>query len=218
MGNFAMDEVGEERKDIRMEVRFKNNLILKKLASRGIKSVAELCRKMKAPESFKVFVHNIINMQMAPITKKGVWRKQVKDLCSFLECSPEELFSLEQIDLVLSKNKAVVEMSFESIRNVLEQQHSEMPALEDVVGREQLRQLVSQILTTHLSPRDQLIIKNRFGFDDKEEQSLDEIGNTLGISRARVQQLEARAFRKLRRLAANDLLGFSSLHSLLNLD
>jgi RNA polymerase sigma factor (sigma-70 family) len=51
-----------------------------------------------------------------------------------------------------------------------------------------------------LSPREAFILRARFGIDDGREQTLEEIGHTLQLSRERVRQLEARALAKLRHL------------------
>jgi RNA polymerase sigma factor (sigma-70 family) len=51
-----------------------------------------------------------------------------------------------------------------------------------------------------LSPREAYILRARFGLDDGEERTLEQIGRTLHISRERVRQIEAQALEKLRRL------------------
>lgn len=53
------------------------------------------------------------------------------------------------------------------------------------------------ILST-LSPREETIIKQRFGFDNEKPKTLDEVGNNIGISKERVRQVENNALRKLR--------------------
>lgn len=53
------------------------------------------------------------------------------------------------------------------------------------------------ILST-LSPREETIIKQRFGLDNEKPKTLDEVGNNIGISKERVRQVEDNALRKLR--------------------
>lgn len=49
-----------------------------------------------------------------------------------------------------------------------------------------------------LSPREYFIIRKRFGFDAEGAQSLEQVGNLLGVTRERIRQIEKKALRKLR--------------------
>jgi RNA polymerase primary sigma factor len=53
-------------------------------------------------------------------------------------------------------------------------------------------------LISSLTPREQLILRLRYGLGGEEEHTLEQIGQWLGLSRERVRQLEARALKKLR--------------------
>lgn len=53
-----------------------------------------------------------------------------------------------------------------------------------------------------LDDKERVIIKRRFGLDEKEPQTLELIGKTLGVCRERVRQLEGKALNKLRKIAA----------------
>lgn len=62
-----------------------------------------------------------------------------------------------------------------------------------------LRQAMAKVLAEVLSPREREIIEEYFGFGNRRELSLTEIGAARGISRERARQLKERALRKLRR-------------------
>jgi RNA polymerase primary sigma factor len=49
-----------------------------------------------------------------------------------------------------------------------------------------------------LTPREEQIIKMRFGLDDGSEHTLEEVGHTFAVTRERIRQIEAKALRKLR--------------------
>ncbi len=68
---------------------------------------------------------------------------------------------------------------------------------EDVASRQQ--QQAARLVMTKLTPREQHILRRRFGLDGNgEEVTLREIGEELGLSRERIRQLEAIALEKLR--------------------
>ena len=49
-----------------------------------------------------------------------------------------------------------------------------------------------------LNPREQRILRLRYGLGGEEEHTLEQIGRTIGVSRERVRQIEARSLKKLR--------------------
>jgi RNA polymerase primary sigma factor len=74
-----------------------------------------------------------------------------------------------------------------------------MAELEDEEARAAIKRVVHGILTD----RERTVVVMRFGLDDGQPKTLDEIARALGVSRERVRQIEAQALRKLR--AAPDL-------------
>jgi RNA polymerase primary sigma factor len=71
-----------------------------------------------------------------------------------------------------------------------------------------LRECLLETLA-ELTPREQSIMRMRFGIDGASEQTLKEIGESFGVTRERIRQIEAKALQKLRESAkARDLLTF----------
>ncbi|MGH9478103.1 MAG: RNA polymerase sigma factor RpoD, partial [Terriglobales bacterium] len=60
-----------------------------------------------------------------------------------------------------------------------------------------LKEQTSQVLKT-LTPREEKVIKMRFGLDDGSEHTLEEVGQSFAVTRERIRQIEAKALRKLR--------------------
>jgi RNA polymerase primary sigma factor len=60
-----------------------------------------------------------------------------------------------------------------------------------------LREQTQSVLKT-LTPREEKVIKMRFGLDDGSEHTLEEVGGFFAVTRERIRQIEAKALRKLR--------------------
>jgi RNA polymerase primary sigma factor len=60
-----------------------------------------------------------------------------------------------------------------------------------------LREHTACMLKT-LSPREEAVLKMRFGIDDGSERTLEEVGRSFAVTRERIRQIEAKALRKLR--------------------
>lgn len=67
----------------------------------------------------------------------------------------------------------------------------------DAVINLNLREQTAQVLKT-LTPREEKIIKMRFGLEDGSEHTLEEVGQSFAVTRERIRQIEAKALRKLR--------------------
>ena len=73
--------------------------------------------------------------------------------------------------------------------------------LDDVVIHEveqkNLREKIDELLTG-LNDQEQKVLRMRFGLDDDDPKTLEEIGKVFGVTRERIRQIEAKAIRKLR--------------------
>ena len=60
-----------------------------------------------------------------------------------------------------------------------------------------LREQLEEVLET-LTPREKRVLRLRFGLEDGRARTLEEVGQTFGVTRERIRQIEAKALRKLR--------------------
>ena len=60
-----------------------------------------------------------------------------------------------------------------------------------------LKERAERVLRT-LSPREERVLRMRFGMDDGSEHTLEEVGRCFAVTRERIRQIEAKALRKLR--------------------
>jgi RNA polymerase primary sigma factor len=74
---------------------------------------------------------------------------------------------------------------------------TQSPAPVEAVARRMLREQIEEVLGT-LTPREEEVLRLRFGLDDGRPRTLEEVGRLFGVTRERVRQIEAKALRKLR--------------------
>ncbi|MEG1662484.1 MAG: sigma-70 family RNA polymerase sigma factor, partial [Clostridia bacterium] len=59
------------------------------------------------------------------------------------------------------------------------------------------REQLIEVLST-LTPREQKVIRLRYGLEDNRIRTLEEVGKIFNVTRERIRQIEAKALRKLR--------------------
>ena len=74
---------------------------------------------------------------------------------------------------------------------------NDAPAPADAASHTMLREQLSDVLST-LTPREEKVLRLRFGLDDGRARTLEEVGKEFNVTRERIRQIEAKALRKLR--------------------
>ena len=72
-----------------------------------------------------------------------------------------------------------------------------IPGPAEVASGELLREQVRNALG-QLGPREREVLEMRFGLQDGQAHTLEEVGQAFGVTRERIRQIEAKALRKLR--------------------
>lgn len=140
--------------------------------------------------------------------------RKYKKACSIAECDE----TLEPDDETISKISGLSKKRIEEVRSAikaepisLETSVTDDLCIQDYVAdtsyctpenntQATLKQRNLRHLLSKLDKREQEILKRRFGIDDEEPKTLEQIGNSLGFSKERIRQLETIAIQKLRKV------------------
>jgi len=134
------------------------------------------------------------------------------------EPTPEEIaekmeFPLEKVRKVLKIAKEPI--SLETPIGEEEDSHlgdfiedKKITSPSDAVANHNLGEQTRKVLTT-LTPREEKVLRMRFGIGEKSDHTLEEVGRDFNVTRERIRQIEAKALRKLRHPSrAKKLKGF----------
>ena len=184
--------MSQSLKDVRVEVKVKNNLILLMMEKQSITSVTELCRLMGKP-FMQGRIGELVNMKVPARRKTGEWSEYAILLADFFRCIPEDIFSEPQQWDKLKTNRTHAEIGYAEIAQLT----MRAPVTPELAYQaDDLRRLITEALLK-LTPREERIIRMRFGFNC-EQMILEEIGDKLGVTRERIREIEAKALRKLK--------------------
>lgn len=121
--------------------------------------------------------------------------------------TPEEI--AERMDYPVDKVKKVLKIAKEpisletpigdeedsSLGDFIEDKKAIAPA-EEVINTKLSEQLAAVL--ADLTPREEQVLRKRFGIEEKSDHTLEEVGKLFNVTRERIRQIEAKALRKLR--------------------
>ena len=123
------------------------------------------------------------------------------------EPTPDEI--AEELDLPVDKVREIMRVAQEPVSletPIGEEEDSHLgdfipddgaPAPADAASHTMLREQLSDVLST-LTPREEKVLRLRFGLEDGRSRTLEEVGKEFNVTRERIRQIEAKALRKLR--------------------
>ncbi len=174
--------------DYRVKIKVRNNRILKAMEEINAEPGQKWCEANNI--SYIVF-NNLINMTASPLNNKTKELSiTASKLCEVLYKSADDLWSNEQLR-PLERNFTELEMSAEQVSGLIANQEDAV-YIQDF-DAQNFKDVLEKELE-HLHPRERKVLQLRFF----NELSLEEIGKTMDIGKARVQQIEEKALRKLR--------------------
>ncbi len=159
------------------------------------RAIADQARTIRIPVHMVETINKLIRCQ----------RQLVQDLGR--EPRPEEIaqemgISVEKVREI--KKVAQEPVSLETPIGEEEDSHlgdfipdDDAPAPAEVASFTLLREQLMEVLDT-LNPREEMVLRLRFGLDDGKTRTLEEVGREFKVTRERIRQIEAKALRKLR--------------------
>ena len=164
------------------------------------RAISDQARTIRLPVHIMEMVNKVIRTSRALVQELG------------REPTSEEI--AKRLDIPVSKVRKVRKVTQEPISletpigqeedshlgDFIEDRGAVSPA--DAVININLKEMTEQVLST-LTPREERIIKMRFGLEDGTEHTLEEVGQNFGVTRERIRQIEAKALRKLRHPSRN---------------
>lgn len=160
------------------------------------RAIADQARTIRIPVHMVETINKLIRTQ----------RRLVQELNR--EPLPEEIAAEMEIDVdkvnhilkikqdIVSLESPVGDDKDSSLSEFIEDEDSRTP--EENATHQLLKEQVAEVLSL-LTPREQKILRMRFGLEDGRSHTLEEVGLEFGVTRERIRQIEAKALTKLRR-------------------
>ncbi len=159
------------------------------------RAIADQARTIRIP------VHMVETINKLARTNRVLVQKLGRDP------TPEEL--AEEMDLPVDRVMEIQRISQDPVSlempvgeeedshlgDFLEDEKSKAP--QDFAEAGMLREQLAAVLNT-LTPREEMVIRLRYGLDDAHPRTLEDVGKEFGVTRERIRQIEAKALRKLR--------------------
>jgi RNA polymerase sigma factor (sigma-70 family) len=189
--------------EFNIKVSVRNNLILQAIKNQGYTNVATFSKEC---EVSLTGLYGLINLKEAPLTIDGEFSKVAKQLMEALGACPVELWTDEQLTMRLKKNVVERVLNKESLQIALQSNARSLIGLdypEQEIAEADSVRVISDKLDS-LTPREAKILRLRFGLDNVKEHTCEEIGELFKCTGGRIQQIEAKALRKMRHPSRSD--------------
>jgi RNA polymerase primary sigma factor len=159
------------------------------------RAIADQARTIRIPvhmvESINK-VHRIQRQMMQELEREPT----VEELASKVDMTPDRVREIMRISQdPLSLDSPVGETDDSQLSDFIEDTQADAPA--EMAARNMLGKAVVEALS-ELSDREKEVVRLRFGLDDGQARTLEEVGKEFGVTRERIRQIEAKTLAKLR--------------------
>jgi RNA polymerase primary sigma factor len=159
------------------------------------RGIADQARTIRIPVHMVETINRLSRVRLR-LTQEQGRRPTSKEIGQEMEVYPEkvdEIIKLSQ--LPISLDSPIGDQEDAHLGDFIEDRNTLSPV--DVASRQLLKEQIEEVLGT-LTPRENRIVRLRFGLEDGRIRSLEEVGEEFHVTRERIRQIEAKALRKLR--------------------
>jgi len=187
-------------KNIELTMRIRNAALIKAVIEDVERCETTLEKWCKVVGISSAFYQDLITFKTPPVhvsgKKDGEVKDKVKAICNMLNMEFEELFDIQLYEGI-AVSKIVTYVTPEKLRQICNTPVERPTAIPTEVLNNVMRRQLDELLES-LTPREEKILRMRFGLDEPKEFTLQEIGEDFNLSRDRIRQIEKRALKKLR--------------------
>jgi RNA polymerase primary sigma factor len=167
------------------------------------RAIADQARTIRIPVHMVETINKVVWAQRQLLQELGR-EPTAEEVAGRVEFPIERVREIQRINQdTISLEQPVGEEDDFSLSDLIEDRGAVVP--DDAATRAMLDQAVKEALA-HLSPREQDVVRLRFGLEDGKIRTLEEVGKEFGVTRERVRQIESKTLAKLRRPDAAYLL------------
>ena len=159
------------------------------------RAIADQARTIRIPVHMVETINKLIRIQRQLVQELG--REPLpEEIAREMNVSEERVREILKIaQEPVSLETPIGEEDDSHLGDFIEDQEAQAPA--DAAAFELLKEQLEDVLDT-LTPREEKVLRLRFGLDDGRSRTLEEVGQFFGVTRERIRQIEAKALRKLR--------------------
>lgn len=160
------------------------------------RAIADQARTIRIPVHMVETINKLIRTQRKLVQELG--REPLpEEVAVEMDMDVEKVNHINKIRQdIVSLEAPVGEEEDSKLGDFIEDE--ERPRPEEIATQQLLKEHVNTVLDL-LTPREQKILRMRFGLEDGKSHTLEEVGQEFGVTRERIRQIEAKALAKLRK-------------------
>jgi RNA polymerase primary sigma factor len=167
------------------------------------RAIADQARTIRIPVHMVETIHKVVWAQRQFHQEIGR-EPTTEELAAQVDMSPERVREILRINQdTISLEQPIGDEEDFSLSDIIEDREAVVPG--DAATRLMLDSALRDALA-HLTPREQDVVRLRFGLEDGKIRTLEEVGKAFGVTRERIRQIEAKTLAKLRRPESAQLL------------